>query len=677
MEGSREVVRTTCPRDCYDACGIAVVKRNGQITRVLGDRDHPVSRGALCGKCALAYNGAWRDPAVRLQYPLRRTGKKGSGQFERVSWDAALAEIAERLQHILKTGDPGSVLHTHYTGTCSLIAGNFPTRFFHYLGATEVDPDTVCNKAGHLALAYMFGTSLQGFDPRTAKDARTIVVWGANPSASAPHAHKHWLREFPGTVIAIDPIRHDTAKQAHLHLQLKPGSDSALAFTMMNEALHAGLIDEAFLSAHALGWEELKPAVLECTLEWGAARTGLAPELIARAAREYAQGPALIWLGQGMQRQPMGGNAFRSVAALCAATGNIGKPGAGFLYMNGPETRGVDLSMMAAPELARDGPRSVSHMDLAAILADPARSRALFTWNNNILASSPQQSRLRAALTRDDLLLVCADIFATDTTDYADFVLPAANFLEFDDLVFSYFHHTVSAQVKAADPPGEALPNQEIFRRLARAMRFDDPALFESDPMLMAEILGATGLEIDFARLAEAGTVEFSATPLVQFDGLRFPTPSGKIEIASAAAERDGHPRVPFPHADEAPDDGRFRVLSPADAWLLNSSYANDAKIRERLRSAGAVLHPDDAARYGITEGMPIRLVNETGELPMVARLSTDVTPHTILVSKGRWPKYDPSHANVNVLNPGDKTDIGESSCVHSVRVEIRIPTTA
>ncbi|HAJ63034.1 MAG TPA: dehydrogenase, partial [Cyanobacteria bacterium UBA8543] len=205
MSEVKEIVRTTCPRDCYDACGIVVVKRQGEIVRVKGDPDHPISRGTLCGKCSLAYNGAWRDKTQRLSQPLKRIGAKGEGQFVPISWSQALDTIAVRLKSILATGRSHGILQTHYTGTCSLIAGAFPLRFFNRIGATEVDPDTVCNKAGHSALQLIFGDSLNGFDPRTAKDAACILVWGANPSASAPHAHKHWLREAPGKVIVIDP----------------------------------------------------------------------------------------------------------------------------------------------------------------------------------------------------------------------------------------------------------------------------------------------------------------------------------------------------------------------------------------------------------------------------------------------------------------------------------------
>ncbi len=220
---------------------------------MVGDPDHDVSRGALCGKCSIGYNGIWRDPSVRLTRPLKRVGPKGVGHFEPVSWDEALGDIADRLNTI-RTRDGGSaILQTHYTGTCSLIAGSFPLRFFNRIGATEVDPDTVCNKAGHVALQLMYGELTRGFDPRTIDGAKCVMIWGANPSTSAPHVHQYWLGESRVPKIVVDPIRHETAAAADMHLQPYPGTDGALAFAMLHVISAAGRIDRTFLAAARTG----------------------------------------------------------------------------------------------------------------------------------------------------------------------------------------------------------------------------------------------------------------------------------------------------------------------------------------------------------------------------------------------------------------------------------------
>jgi anaerobic selenocysteine-containing dehydrogenase len=310
-------------------------------------------------------------------------------------------------------------------------------------------------------------------------------------------------------------------------------------------------------------------------------------------------------------------------------------------------------------------------MDLAAILEDPNRSRALFTWNNNIAASSPQQSRLRAALTREDLFHVAIDVFPTDTVDHADVVLPAASFLEFDDLVLSYFHLSVSAQCKAMEPLGESLPNQEIFRRLAKAMGFDEEELFESDCDMLESLLRKTGIGLDFAGLAQAGTVDWSSEPLIQFADRVFPTPSGKIEVSGSRFVAAGLPFSPQPLADPPPAPGHLRVLSPANSWLMNSSYHLEPNIRRPMGAQRAFLNPAEASARGLKDGDAIRLQNATGSLDVTAAVDPGVPPLTILLHKGRWPKLEQSGHNVNVLNPGAKTDLGESSCVHGIEVTL------
>ncbi len=663
----REIIKTSCPRDCYDGCGIAVVKRGGKITRVLGDPDHPVSRGALCGKCAIAYNGVWLDPEARLLHPMRRTGPKGSGSYERVSWDDAIGEIATRLSAIARKNGASSVLHTHYTGTCSAIANSFPERFFKCFGATEAIPDTICNNAGHAALDYVFGSSVTGFDPRTARDSACILVWGANPAHSAPHAHKHWLKENPARVVVIDPVRHDTALQADIHLQVNPGSDAVLAFGLCHIARRDGLFDLPWIADHVLGYDEVESAIKAATPESTSRATGVSVDLIEETARLYAEGPSLLWLGQGLQRQFRGGNVFRACAMLPALTGNIGKPGTGFYYLN--DSIGIVTRKGAAPGHggAADEGLSISQMDVPDALNDPELFHAYMVWNCNPVASNPAQQRMRSALSREDLFTVVIDCFPTDTALYADIMLPAAGFLEFDDVTSSYFHLNIGAQVKCAEPMGESLPNQEIFRRLARAMGLTDAELHRSDRELIDEVLDGTG--IDWEDLRERGWVRGSDEPLLLWHEGVFATASGKIEIASARAEADGHPRVPEAVADPKPSNGRFRLLSPAGRWLMNSSYGSDPRIRELMGEPSVALHPDDAETLGITGGDRVALSNRAGSLELVATVS-DIVPRGVLLSdKSRWPGRDGT--NINVLHVPRKTDMGQSTCVHGVEVTL------
>ncbi|MGZ4313833.1 MAG: molybdopterin-containing oxidoreductase family protein [Solirubrobacteraceae bacterium] len=672
--GADRTVLTTCPRDCYDACGIEVALRaDGTIRHVRGDRNHPVSRGRLCPKCTAAYNGVFLDPGARLTRPLLRDGAKPGPSWRAVSWDEALAHVATGLRGI--AADPGAgagtILNAHYTGTDAVLGYGFGQRFMRTLGAREVDPDTICNKAGHVALEYLYGTSEDGFDPRTSQHAACLLVWGANPSTSAPHQDEHWLGEAPGRVVVVDPLRTDTAARADLHLQPFPGSDAALAFAIAHVIVRDGLHDPDLLGAHAVGWDELEPVIARCPPDWGERVTGVPSGLIEQAARLYGAGPSLLWLGQGFQRQPRGGNAIRAVAQLAAVSGNLGRPGAGVLYLNGSDSRGIDSAYVTDAGLPDNSPEPISHMDLAEWLEDPTRTRALIAWNINIAASNPQQARLRAALARDDLFTVAIDLFPTDTTDLADVILPAASFLECDDLVTSYFDITLSAQVKAAEPPGDALPNTEIFRRLASAMGMTEPVLQESDREVIDRLLDRASLNVTFEELARHGTVHATAEPRIQFEHLRFPTASGGIELASARAQRDGHPRLAEPHADPRPAAGRLRLLSPASRWSLNASFANEPKLHGRRGPATVTLHPHDAGERGLSSGDTAVLRSDTGELTLSVALSADVPRGVALARKGRWPRQEPDSANVNALNPGIPADMGASTSVHGIEITV------
>ncbi|MEQ8663150.1 MAG: molybdopterin-dependent oxidoreductase, partial [Gammaproteobacteria bacterium] len=631
-------IRTNCPRDCYDACGILVEVREGGRHRVLGDPDHPVARGKLCSKCALAYNGVWQDPDARLLHPLKRVGPRGSDRFERISWDEALATIAARMHAARDQHGAASILHTHYSGTLSLIGFLFPNRLFNYLGASEVDPDTICNAVGHVAWTLLFGNSVVGFDPRTARDAACVLVWGANPSHSAPHAHEHWLREAPGKVVVVDPIRTESADSADLHLQPRPGSDAALAFSLLHCLRRDGHFDDAYIAAHTLGFADIEADIARATPQWGEQQTGVPASDIELAASYYGAGPALLWAGQGLQRQLTGGNVMRAIGLLPALTGNIGKPGAGFSYLNiTPLIAGIDLDWLGGAPIARTGGSKVSHMALAERL-ESDEFKVFFSWNTNPLASAPEQQRLRRALAREDLFVVACDVFMTDTASHADIVLPAASFLEYDDLTFSYFHLIMGAQAKACDPPGEALPNAEIFRRLAHAMDLDEPALFERDEALIATMMAQMDLGLDFAALKQRGHVMLGDEPQIAWADQRFDTPSGRIEIASEQAVTLGLPRTPQAWADVEPPEGQLRLLTPASKWRMNDSYANDRHCADRTGAAALHLNPSDAARLGIHEGSTVTASNATGSITLQARLDDAVLPGTAVSYKGRWP---------------------------------------
>jgi anaerobic selenocysteine-containing dehydrogenase len=485
--------------------------------------------------------------------------------------------------------------------------------------------------------------------------------------------YQHWLREHGAKVIVIDPVRTETATSADLHLQVRPGADAALAFSMLHIMKKESLVDENYIKNHVQGYQEVLPSIENCTPEWGQSETGIPTTLIEQAARSYARGPSLLWLGQGLQRQPQGGNVFRACAMLPAITGNIGKPGAGFYYLN--DTIGIGgrrggPSIYEKPQL-NDGPSPVSQMDIPALLQDPAAIRSYVVWNCNPLASNPNQASMEKGLAREDLFTVVIDCFMTDTADYADIVLPAASFLEFDDVCSSYFHLTIGAQVQCRVPMGESLPNQEIFRRLSSAMELQDSTLYEDDRSVIEHTLRDSGVRETWQELTEQGWVHVADEPLILWSEGHFATPSGKIEIASERAEADGLPRLPQATTDPEPKDGKLRLISPAAHWLMNSSFGNDRNVLKMMGPATVTCHPQTASDLGIGDGDRVRLSNELGELVLTACLSDMTTPGALIVYKSRWLKAEKGRSNVNRLCITRKTDMGESTSVHATEVTV------
>jgi anaerobic selenocysteine-containing dehydrogenase len=313
----------------------------------------------------------------------------------------------------------------------------------------------------------------------------------------------------------------------------------------------------------------------------------------------------------------------------------------------------------------------MSHMDLAAHLEDPERSQAFVCWNVNPAASCPEQGRLRRALQRDDLFTLVADLFATDTVDLADVVLPAASWLEFDDLVVPYFHRALSAQVKATEPIGESLPNSEIFRRLAVALGLSDPPLLESDEEIIARVMAGSGTGLDFAALAQRGTVWPADRPVVQFADMRFPTPSGRVELASQAAADDGHGRLPRAVADERPPAGRLRLLSPASPWSLNTSFSNDERVARRAGALTLSVTAQDAAELELSDGALARVSSSAGSLVVPVRITDALPTGVAMIPKGGWPKLQPDGVNVNALTCAQPSDMGASTAVHGLEVVV------
>jgi anaerobic selenocysteine-containing dehydrogenase len=665
-----EVVRAACPHDCPDTCAMLVTVENGVATDIKGDPSMPFTDGTLCTKVAHYLERTYA--ADRLLYPQRRVGKKGEGRFARISWNEALDEIAARLKR-LAAEDPQTILPCSYAGTMGMVQYmSMDRRFFHKLGASLLDR-TLCSSAGKFGIKATLGGSV-GMDPERFDEAELIILWGANPIVSNLHlwSRVQEAKRHGAKVVAIDPYRSLSAEKCTQHIALLPGTDGALALGMMHVLITEGLIDRDYVERYTLGYEPLKKRALEdYPPDWAARTCGISTDEVIELAREYGRTkPAAIRLNYGMQRHAGGGIAARTIACLPALTGAWRDPAGGIVLTTADFYR-FDHAALERPDLlAGRRPRVINHSQLGDALtsAEPP-VRMTIVYNNNPVAVCPDSAKVIAGFSREDLFTVVMDHFQTDTADYADIVLPATTQLEHYDVHKSYGHLYMLANNPAIAPVGEALPNSEVFRRLAARLGFEEPCFRDSDEDLCRTALNGVsweGLKRDGWRKLEV------PERFAPFAHGGFPTPSGKCEFHSAWLEQQGIDPLPFynPPAENA---AKYPLgfLSPPARHFLNSSFANLARFREFEREPHLDMHPLDARARGIADGDMVRVFNDRGSHRLRARVNAKPRPGVVVAPSVWWKKYSPDRGNANNLTSQRTADLGGGATFYDCRVEV------
>jgi anaerobic selenocysteine-containing dehydrogenase len=670
-----------CPLDCPDACAWIVTVRDGEAVHLRGNPDHPYTRGALCAKVA-PYLDHTRAPD-RILHPMRRAGAKGEGRFERISWDDALGEIAERLLAIRDAHGGEAIWPFQGTGTLGYLQGLYGragTRLWNVLGASRHDM-TICSIAGSDGLRYTTGTNC-GIDPESFRLSRLILLWGSNPLTSHHHIWKFIAaaRRDGAHVVVVDPIRTRTAAAADEHLAPRPGTDAALALGLMHEVVRRGAHDEAFLRDRCVGWDAFRDRIAEYPPARVAAICDVPEERIAALGeRLAATRPTAIRATMGIQRHAGGGMALRTLAAIPAVTGDWALPGGGLAYSTSGYFHG-DRAALFRDDLRARPARSLNMTRVGDVLlgdADPP-VRALVVYGANPLASNPDTGKVRRALAREDLFTVVIEQAPTDTVDYADIVLPSTMQTEHADLHDGYGHLYLAWNEPAVAPPGECLPHTEIFRRLARAMGLEEPALYDDDLTLARTVVESghpTLAGITVERLRREGWVRLGhPDPLVPFaDG--FPTPSGRLELHSERAAAAGHDPLPgyTPPAEAAnPGEGRLALIAAASHWFLNSMFANAPEQRRRAGAPTVALHPDDAAARGLAAGQRIHVGNERGAFEAVLAVDDAARRGVAATTKGHWPKLLAGGENVNAPTEERDADLGGGAVFHDCSVWVR-----
>jgi anaerobic selenocysteine-containing dehydrogenase len=700
-EQATTTVRGACPHDCPDTCAMLVQVSDGRAVEVRGDPEHPFTRGGLCVKVNNYIDKTYSPD--RVLYPMRRSGPKGSGEFARISWDEALDEITGRFRAAIAEHGPEAIMPVSYLGTQGILNGlNVGDPFFNKLGAT-ITERTYCDSGACTAYTMTIGATA-GVDPESLVHSRYIIIWACNMVSTNLHL---WpfvaeAQRRGAKVVVIDPMRHRTAARADWYIPIKPGTDGALALAMMNVIIGEGLTDEDYIQNYTVGYEELAERVTQYTPEWASEQTGIPAEDIRTLAREYATSqPSMIRIGVAIERQAGGGQTVRSIACLPGLTGAWRKVGGGLLQLP-LWAFPVNWPAFIHPELATPGTRVVNQYLLGQALTgemalDPPIT-ALMVYNSNPVVVCPDQDKMIAGLSRDDLFTVVSDHFMTDTARYADLVLPATTQLEQHDLMFSWGHLYVTLNNPAVEPVGEAISNTELFRRLAARMGFTEKCFTRTDEQMMAEAFDWSappmeGITLDSLRQSGWARLNLpSPDEYAPHAAGNFPTPSGKVEFRSSIAEQVGNFVVPLfrqlceefqpggtvdplPHYVPPRETGEggygLSLISPKSHAYLNSS-AGDQPAQRRVQGEQSVfVHPSDAAERGITDGADVRVFNDRGQFIALAKVTDDIAAGVVMAPMGAWRKNAKGHSTVNAVNPFAFADLGNAPTFSDTRVEI------
>ena len=685
-----EVIRAVCPHDCPDTCLMLVtVDDDGHAVRIAGDPEHPFTQGFLCTKVSKYLERTYHPD--RLTYPQIRVGAKGEGRFRRATWEEVTALIARRLNTIIASPDgPQSILPYSYAGTMGLIQGEgMASRFFRRIGASFLDR-TICASAGAEALTLTYGTRLST-DPESVPEAKLILLWGTNTLTSNPHL---WpfirrARAKGAPVICIDPLRTRTAAASDEHIAIRPGTDAALALGMMHVLFRDGLEDRQYLDDMTVGWEKLRQRVLD---DYAPARVAticrLPVETVERLGTLYGTTrPTFIRLNYGLQRHAGGGSAVRAISLLPAITGTWNDAGGG-CQLSSSGTFAMNTAALERTDLGNHSARTINMTRLGEALTeiDDPPVKAMIVYNSNPASVAPDRETVLRGMRREDLFTVVLEHFQTDTADYADVLLPATTQLEHEDLHKAYGHLYVTYNHRAIAPIGEALPNSEIFRRIAAAMHLDCPELFESDDELMRAALSSTSevmTGVTLEALRERGSVRLNVpSPHVPFRrGTRMKTPSGRIEIESqqiAALGLDPLPSFVPPYESEERDPELARrfplaLISPPAHSFLNSTFVNVASLRRSAGKPTLEIHADDAHARGIAGGVKVKIFNDRGTFTADAVITERVRPGVVSAPSVWWGRLTSDGANANQTTSQALTDIGRGATFYDNLVEVAV----
>lgn len=708
----KKVVHAACPHDCPDACGILITVEDGRATKIQGDPSNPFTRGFLCAKVSKYLDRVYSPD--RVLYPMRRVSPKGpAGQgfrtaeanFQRITWDEALDEITTRFKHIIAQFGSEAILPYSYGGTLGkLNSGSMDRRFFHRLGASQLDRK-ICSDAGEAGFKSVYGVLMSG-EPEQFRHSKYIIAWAANIHGNNVHL---WpfieeARRNGAKLVVIDPYRTRTAACADWYIQINPGTDGALALAMMHVIINENLHDADYVARYTIGFDQLRAKVQDYPPEKVAQWTGISAADIRKLAHEYATTrPSIIRMNYGVQRSQNGGMSSRIISMLPIVIGSWKEIGGGFQLSTsgayGLNTAALKRTDFTQKSLGRPA-RTLNMVELGKVLnevKDPP-VQALLVYGSNPAAVCPNHNEVVRGLTRPDLFTVVHEQFFTDTTDYADIVLPATTFFEHKDLQDAYGHYYLQMSNQAIEPLGECKSNVEFFRALALRLGFEDDCFHDSIDRMIEQALDSPNpwlKGMSRERLEEEGHIRlnFEETSsmiknpqasaqetnyFLPYAEGNFRTPSGKAEFYSEALKAEGlDPVAEFIPPDEsrhtaAAKEFPLELLARKADNFLNSTFTNVPSVQSMEETGLLEISRPDAEPRGIRDGDTVRVFNRRGEIQLKARVDGKVPPG-VVAAKLNWAKLTPGSRNINVLTSEKLSDMGNSATFYSVLVEVEL----
>ena len=693
-----------CPHDCPDTCSMVYHVKEGTLLKVTGNTDHPMTRGGLCVKLK-DYEKRHYHPD-RLLYPMKRIGPKGSKQFARISWDEALDTIVDKWQKIIKNSGPRAIMPASYLGNQGLVHGlNGGDAFFNKLGATVCER-TFCGEGSCTAWLLTVGPT-GGVDPESFIHSKYIIIWACNSvSTNLHHWHiVHDAQKNGAKVVVIDSYASKTAKEADWHIAPKPGTDGALAMAMMHVIIEENLVDQDYVDNYTHGYAELAARAKTRTPEWAESITGIAAADIRKLAREYATTPpAAIRMGIALERSYGGSQAIRAVSCLPALIGAWRYVGGGVLQMPIWE-HPYDFMTMCRPDLIPEGTPVVNILQLGRALIGETKLetpiQSMMIWNTNPVTQSPETDKIIKGLLREDLFTIVADHFISDTAAYADIILPAAMGAEQEDIIVSWGHFYLTYNAKCIAPPGEAKPNNDIFRALAKRLGFTEPQFSWSDAECLEHYINWSAPVcdgIDMAYMREHGYARLKVDTKddrAPHKNGNFPTPTGKVMFLIEGAKnfvagpfrqmydgfQPGQDLDPLPDylasresIETNPDLAKkypLNIISPKSHAFLNSCYAN---MDEKIKIQGeqfVLINAVDANKRGVIEGAKVKVFNDRGAFEGVAKVTDDVNAGVVVATLGYWRQLN--NGTVNCISLAEFGDMGNSASFSDNLVEVAL----